>query len=1100
MELLSGMARCARSALGLAWVIGVAAGVIWGEAGASGQGPTVQMLSGRITLNGEGSAFDEQDFGPRNLPAAFELNGPLGRCQVQVFIGGFGLEMCVHPFPDSPGETTVRAEVVLSYIAGPPTDVMVFIDPSPAFQCDGDIRVFCPAENEEAAVAYASPPCDSEPVEGVIQLPLGATNTTLKLVCATSVQFDPSTCQHGSGPIIIQHQGGGGCCLADGTCAMMTPTQCAAAGGYFNGVNCSTPCPRYACCASDGSCTMTFQTECPEGSVWRIFEDCAPDVCPPPKTLHAILLGGAHLVDSYAEPRRVKEALLGYSGVAEANIHVVGDMTEWNGRLETVKSNIRPGDTFLLYFFGHGGFRMTGPDSEGWPAISLGLLEAAWYMRLDNTGESTLSVPVAGQSASLSASTIATVLGGLPSSSEIHKVVVVSSCFAGGHWRSRVTPPMAGLDSLPKTGILASSDGGHFSFGYQVPGVLLRSFFGDAFVNMLEALQENEALPPFATMAQLLDAEYYTEGRFPPIGRAIGEGLPTIENDIVVENPEVALFSASTADFDVQASLTDGIEWCGPSIEAQPVPVAACLSGGSVSVDVSSSTLLAYRWQREISVGPFVAQGELIGADGAPGDNLGESVAISGDTMVVGAYAAAVGGNANQGAAYVFVRDGDSWTQQAKLTAADGASGDRFGSSVAIEGDTVVVGAKDDTTGTNFGHGSAYVFTRSGATWTQQAKLTALDAAVADQFGTSVAISGETVVIGSPEDDATRGSAYVFVRAGEAWVQQAKLVAADGAQGDGFGFSVGLSGDTAVAGAWDDDIGPIGNQGSAYVFVRSGSAWTQEAKLLASDGGVNDEFGISIGASGDTVVVGAYAHDVNDNGNQGAAYVYVRSGGTWSQQAILTAFDGAGGDEFGRSVAIEGDTVVAGAYQDDVGGHSAQGSLYVFRREGSTWAEQGRAIVLTGGSGDNLGASAAISGDTVVGGADGALDSGAAYAFVPGSGVTWIDLDEGPIDGGPAEAVGTGTASLSIVNPGTITPTRVRCRVVNDCGTVISAAAAMTLCVADFDCSGTVGVPDIFAYLIAWFAGDAIADLDGVNGPEVLDIFTFLNAWFAGCS
>ena len=212
-------------------------------------------------------------------------------------------------------------------------------------------------------------------------------------------------------------------------------------------------------------------------------------------------------------------------------------------------------------------------------------------------------------------------------------------------------------------------------------------------------------------------------------------------------------------------------------------------------------------------------------------------------------------------------------------------------------------------------------------------KLTASDGAANDYFGHSVAMSGDTVVVGAHCDDvggyADPGSAYIFNRSGTNWTEQAKLTASDGTAGDYFGISVAISGDTVVVGAYGDDVGSNGDQGSAHVFVRRGSDWTQQAQLIASDGAASDYFGGSVAISGDTVVVGAYGDDGGDAG-QGSAYVFARSGTTWTEQAKLTASDGAANDYFGRSVAMSGDTAVVGATYDEVGANADQGSAYVY--------------------------------------------------------------------------------------------------------------------------------------------------------------------------
>jgi len=356
-------------------------------------------------------------------------------------------------------------------------------------------------------------------------------------------------------------------------------------------------------------------------------------------------------------------------------------------------------------------------------------------------------------------------------------------------------------------------------------------------------------------------------------------------------------------------------------------------------------------------------------------------VALAGDTVVVGApgeYSNATGVNGNQGddsapaagAAYVFVRTGTNWAQQAYLKASNTERDDEFGNSVAISGDTVVVGAwfeDSNATGVNGNQsnnsatnaGAAYVFVRNGTNWSQQAYLKASNTEVStqDQFGFAVAVSGNTVVIGAPSEDSNAtgvngnqgdnsasgaGAVYVFVRNGGTWSQQAYLKASNTENFDGFGRSVAVSEDTIVVGATGEDsdaTGVNGNQsdnstagsGAAYIFVRNGATWTQQAYLKASNTGASDAFGSSVAVQGDTVVVGAgsdsfgfVGEDSNAtgvNGNQndnsapssGAAYVFVRSGATWSFRDYLKASNTDSNDVFGVSVAVSGDTVVVGA-------------------------------------------------------------------------------------------------------------------------------------------------------------------------------------------
>jgi len=392
-------------------------------------------------------------------------------------------------------------------------------------------------------------------------------------------------------------------------------------------------------------------------------------------------------------------------------------------------------------------------------------------------------------------------------------------------------------------------------------------------------------------------------------------------------------------------------------------------------------------------------QAKLTAQDGAVGDNFGVSVALSGDTAVVGARYDDDGGWAS-GSAYVFVRSGGVWAQQTKLTAADAAAEDWFGYSVALSGDTAVVGAyQDDDAG--FNSGSAYVFVRSGGIWTQQVKLRAADAAESDRFGYTVALNGDTAIVAATGDDdggSSSGSAYVFVRSGGVWRRGAKFTASDAAAGDNFGSSVAFSGDTAVVGAYLDNDGGT-DSGSAYVFVGSGGVWTQQAKLTAADAAAADLFGYSVALSGDTAVVGAL-YDDDGGTDSGSAYVFVRSGGVWTQQAKLTAADAAAGDWFGYSVALSGDTAVVGAHQDDDGG-TTSGSAYVFVRSGGVWTQQAKLTAADAAAGDLFGYSVALSGDTAVVGAvsdDGVVTySGSAYVFELGLIPDSLDLNSNGI-------------------------------------------------------------------------------------------------------
>lgn len=392
---------------------------------------------------------------------------------------------------------------------------------------------------------------------------------------------------------------------------------------------------------------------------------------------------------------------------------------------------------------------------------------------------------------------------------------------------------------------------------------------------------------------------------------------------------------------------------------------------------------------------------------------FGTSVAVSGDIVVVGSYhessnAAGINGAQNNnlalgsGAAYVFVRNGSTWAQEAYLKASNTDQGDSFGWSVAVSGNTVVIGASreassatgvngDQANNSSLPAGAAYVFVRDGVTWSQQAYLKASNTGVDDSFGSAVAVSGDTIVVGAPGEDSNAtgvngdqtndsapgsGAAYVFVRTGTTWTQQAYLKASNTGEGDGFGASVAVSGGTVVVGATGEGSNATGvngdqtnnsaqGSGAAYVFVRSGSIWTQQAYLKASNTEGGDSFG-RVAVSGDTVVVGASGEDSNApgvNGDQtdnsangsGAAYVFVRSGSAWSQQAYLKAsnpgppvfdFEGDYSGNFGHYVGVSGGVVVVGAYGESsnatgINGDPtnksapASGAAYIFELDAS---------------------------------------------------------------------------------------------------------------------------------------------------------------------
>jgi hypothetical protein len=316
-------------------------------------------------------------------------------------------------------------------------------------------------------------------------------------------------------------------------------------------------------------------------------------------------------------------------------------------------------------------------------------------------------------------------------------------------------------------------------------------------------------------------------------------------------------------------------------------------------------------------------QAKLTASDAALGDQFGFSVALSGDTAVVGAR----GDNGGVGAAYVYVRQGSTWSEQTKLTAPDGAAGDEFGYAVGVEGDTALVGTPLDDTTEGTDAGSTRVVTRSGAVWTMATPVTPSGAAAGDQFGSAVGMSSGTVVIGAGSSYFSAGAAYVFVGAGASWSEQAKLTAPNPASFDKFGRAVGVSGDTIVIGVHGSDLTGT-DAGVAYVFVRDSSVWTQQAELVPSDPAAAAHFGRYVVVLGDTAVIGAPGPDTSP-ASAGVAYVFGRDQSSWSQQERLTPTDATAGDQFGHGIALSGDRALIGADLDTTAGGTKAGSAYV---------------------------------------------------------------------------------------------------------------------------------------------------------------------------
>lgn len=445
--------------------------------------------------------------------------------------------------------------------------------------------------------------------------------------------------------------------------------------------------------------------------------------------------------------------------------------------------------------------------------------------------------------------------------------------------------------------------------------------------------------------------------------------------------------------------------------------------------------------------------------------------------------------------------------QHARITGAEGAcglSGCRFGYGVAISGDgnTAAMGAQGD----NSFQGAVYFFARSGQDWVQQGpKFLPGDGQGTQQnFGCSVALSGDgnTAVVGAYGDNSSVGAAYIFVRDNGSWTQQGpKLVPTNNIGQLGyFGIASAMSydGNTVVIGAEGD----AGYAGAAYVFRRSGGVWTQEAKFTSIGGiGVTQYFGSAVAISGDGLTVGVGAR--GDNNFRGAAYMFVRTPGTsnWSNQGgklVPTNILGTA-QYFGSSIALSGDGNVAliGAYADN----NFAGAVFNYNRFGVNWFNQQKFAPLGATGNSRYGSSVAISADgtvALVGAHADAFYAGAAYKCVRTNG--WSQPDPKIV---PTGTAGPGTfgfsVALSSAGDRSIIGSYTEGLAAGAAYSFDLCARVMATCRADFDGQGGVTPQDIFEFLNAWFAADARADFDAQGGITPQDIFEYLNAWFAGC-
>jgi len=461
---------------------------------------------------------------------------------------------------------------------------------------------------------------------------------------------------------------------------------------------------------------------------------------------------------------------------------------------------------------------------------------------------------------------------------------------------------------------------------------------------------------------------------------------------------------------------------------------------------------------------PPIIDQVLVSPDPAQGDELGRSVAVAGPFIAGGRWLADPGSATNAGAARLWRRTHSGAIEsEGEVVAPDGAANDEFGVSVGLSASCdlghsddpaswprLVVGAWSADLPGKVDAGAAYVFRRHPTTnaWEFESKLTALDSAASNQFGRSVAIDGDLVVVGAWQNGFNRGALYIFRRDAGGWVQESKLLASDGVMGDYLGTAVAIQGSRVIGGAYGDDTAAVTNHGAAYVFRRNApGSWTQEAKLVASDAAGSDEFGRGVAIDGDTAIIGTWPFWSD---GPGAAYAFVRDGTTWSQQAKLTHPSPGAADYFGFTVGVSGDVVVVGAWADDVAGVTNQGSSHFFRRVAGTWSHWAELTRPAPQGSAYFGFSVAI---------DGAV-----------------------------AAIGSRLDDLTHVNQGSVTVVCVDTVVCNNCPT--------TFAPADFNRDGRVDGNDLGTLLGSWgVCAACAADLNDDGVVDGNDLGALLGQW-----
>lgn len=367
----------------------------------------------------------------------------------------------------------------------------------------------------------------------------------------------------------------------------------------------------------------------------------------------------------------------------------------------------------------------------------------------------------------------------------------------------------------------------------------------------------------------------------------------------------------------IASDPSDGAEF-GRSVAIDGNLVAVGAGGADTGTVENAGAVYLFRRQGQM----YVPEAKLVAPDPTAGAEFGRCVAIQGNRVFVGARFAQVGSLIKAGAVYVYRFYQGSWHFEEKIVSPTPEEEDNFGRALAIQGNLLVVTARK----TVDEEGAAYVYLYKGGKWIHQANLVASDPTKNAYFGQSVTISGDLIAVGARNANPNgAGAVYLFRKAGDGWNQVAKVTPLDGKKNDHFGFTISISGDVMTVGSRRADLTGTTDAGAVYVYSLKKDAVEPVTKLVAGDASAGDEFGQSVAIAGDVMAVGAWRDDTGNNADQGSIYLFRRSGSRWIQTGKITASDGVADDEFGYSLAAFGNRMVTGAHFAD----SIAGAAYV---------------------------------------------------------------------------------------------------------------------------------------------------------------------------